>query len=156
MFLTRLCNHNYELTMRRGAIHTARIIDFPRRISIARAPAKPWTFICNLMNDNSDAKRGGFARLENSEFDSVDLTLARARRHNRCFWSDQKSNYRFYEFSFSPATHYKHFARIDSRFSTDDSSCSHRASFVAASRENSLLNERGRKRHEILAHIILC
>lgn len=62
--------------MRCGAIRTARIIDFPQRISIARTPAKPWTFICNLMNDTPT--RSGFARLENSEFDPS-ILLSRAR-----------------------------------------------------------------------------
>lgn len=67
----------YELTICRGAIYTARIIDFPRRISIARALAKPWMFICNLMNGAPRA-HGAWrigARSENSEFDPSILPI---------------------------------------------------------------------------------
>lgn len=115
-----LCNHNYGLTMRRDAIHTARIIDFPRRISIAWALAKPWTFICNLMNDTPtrSVDSRAIGKIANSIRRSY--SLARTTTQSALLIGNQKSNYRLYEFPFSATTYYKHtrlnrFAILDRR-----------------------------------------
>jgi len=133
--------------MRHGAIHTARIIDFPRRISIARAFAKPWTFICNLMNDTPTRSvldsRGW--KIANSIRRSY--SLARATTQS-VLLIGSKIQFPPYEFSFSGRV-INTLARIDSRFSTDDSICSHRASFMTAFRGNSVLQKWEKKKKNI-------